>query len=122
MPQQSHHKGKEREPGKGGTGPRETGVEGREERKGGVGEERRGGKAKRSGEQQGKRSDEGRCRVFGHLPQSRATTEMVRAAIMFSLLKYFLTYSAIIAMKLGHYIPEELKMMILCFSAGVIQN
>ena len=56
------------------------------------------------------------------IPQSRATTEMVRAAIMFSLLKYFLTYSAIIAMKLGHYIPEELKMMILCFSAGVIQN
>ena len=49
----------------------------------------------------------------GHLPQSRATTEIVRAATMFSLLKYFFTYSAIIAMKFGHYIPEGLKMMIL---------
>ena len=41
------------------------------------------------------------------------TNEIVRAAIMFSLLKYFFTYSAIIAMKFGHYIPEGLKMMIL---------
>ena len=35
------------------------------------------------------------------------------AVIMFSLLKYFLAYSAIIAMKFGHLIPEGLKMMIL---------
>ena len=34
---------------------------------------------------------------------------------MFSLLKYFFTYSAIIAMKFCHYIPEVLKMMILYF-------
>ena len=34
------------------------------------------------------------------LPQSRATTEIVRAAITFSLLKYFFTYSAIIATKI----------------------
>ena len=60
VPQQSHHKGRERESGKGGTGPRETRAEGREERKGGGGEERTGGNAKRSGEEQGKRSDEGR--------------------------------------------------------------
>ena len=57
-----------------------------------------------------------------HLPQSRATNEIVRAAIMFSLLKYFFTYSAIIAIKFGHFIPEGLKMMILFFFASIIQN
>ena len=31
---------------------------------------------------------------------------------MFSLLKYFFTYSAIIAMKFCHYIPEVFKMIL----------
>ena len=62
MPKQSHHKGRERDQGKGGTGPRETGAEVREERKGGGGEGRTGGNAKRSGEERGKRSDEGRAK------------------------------------------------------------
>ena len=39
-----------------------------------------------------------------------------------SLLKYFFTYTTIIAMKFCHYIPEVSKMMIMCFFAGVIQN
>ena len=52
-------------------------------------------------------------RITTRLPQSRATTEIVRAAIMFSLLKHFFPYSAIIAMKFGRYIPEGLEMMIL---------
>ena len=54
MPQQSHRKGREREPGKGGTEQRETGAEGGEERKGRGGEERTGGNTKQSGGAAGK--------------------------------------------------------------------
>ena len=38
-----------------------------------------------------------------HLPLSRATTEILRAATMFSLLKDFVTYDAVIAMKFCYY-------------------